>query len=170
MSPPSSAKLIAALVDQHGAALALYASQWTDEPDDCVQESLMELARQRETPDSPLSWMYRVVKRRALNAVRATTRRRGREREAFRRRLSAAPGAPDPAATSALADAVAQLDDSSREAIVLRAWGGLTFAELGQALGVSTATAARRYDDGIAKLRNVWAPDEPTPLKPTEVR
>ncbi len=42
---PATAELLAALLDEHGPALALYAAQWTDAPEDCVQEALVELAR-----------------------------------------------------------------------------------------------------------------------------
>ena len=162
MASPPSAKLLATLLDEHAAALALYAAQWTDEPDDCVQEAIVELARQRATPDSPVAWLYRVVKRRALNATRSARRREAREREAFRRRLRAS--GPDPSSAIALADAVARLDEQRREAIVLRVWGGLTLAEVGRTLGVSTATAARRYEQGISELREQWLKANEPPI------
>ena len=49
MNGPIDAELLGRLLDEHGAALALYASQWTDAADDCVQEALVELARQRRS-------------------------------------------------------------------------------------------------------------------------
>ncbi len=52
MNGPIDAELLGRLLDEHGAALALYASQWTDSADDCVQEALVELARQRQAPDA----------------------------------------------------------------------------------------------------------------------
>ena len=44
MNGPIDAELLGRLLDEHGAALALYASQWTESADDCVQEALVELA------------------------------------------------------------------------------------------------------------------------------
>ncbi len=70
MNGPIDAEQLGRLLDEHGAALALYASQWTDSADDCVQEALVELARQRQAPDHIVAWLYRVVKNRALNAAR----------------------------------------------------------------------------------------------------
>lgn len=165
MATPPSVALVATLLDEHAAALALYASQWTSEPDDCVQEALVELARLDDTPEAPVAWLCRVVKRRALNAARSERRRRNRNEEAFRQRLRVGPAAADPAAIAALADGVAQLDELPREAVVLRVWGRMTLAEIGAALGVSTATAGRRYQEGIDQLRALWsanADPEPT--------
>src|SRR6185503_17221915 len=70
MNGPIDAELLGRLLDEHGPALALYATQWTDAADDCVQESLVELARQAKPPEHAVAWLYRVVKNRALNAAR----------------------------------------------------------------------------------------------------
>ena len=87
MSRPVDAALIAEMLSCHGAALELYASQWTAAADDCVQEALIELARQSAAPDNPRAWLYRVVRNRALNTARAAQRRTGHERIAGRLRL-----------------------------------------------------------------------------------
>lgn len=166
MSPPPGPELIARLLDEHGDALTLWAAQWTAEPDDAVQDALVELARRRTPPDSPVAWLYHVTRRRAMNRARGRRRRREREAAAFRGRLGVSPAATDPASAAALADAVAVLPDALREALVLRHWGGLTLAEIGAALGVSTATAARRVDAATQQLRELWLePCEPTDKK-----
>ena len=72
--PRPDAELLARLLDQHGGALALYAAQWTESADDCVQEALVELAKQAEMPENTVGWLYRVVKNKALNAARASLR------------------------------------------------------------------------------------------------
>src|SRR3954466_8614613 len=79
MDDPIDAELLGRLLDEHGPALALYAAQWTNAADDCVQEALVELARQPQRPEHVLAWLYRVVKNRALNEARGTRRRRERE-------------------------------------------------------------------------------------------
>ncbi len=87
MTGPIDAEQLGRLLDEHGPALALYAAQWTDDPDDCVQEALVELARQRQSPDYVVAWLYRVVKHRALNAARGDRRsasaNRGQQRSGF---------------------------------------------------------------------------------------
>ena len=70
MPGPIDAELLGQLLDELGPALALYAAQWTDAADDCVQEALVELAGQTTVPDNVRAWLYRVVKHRALNAAR----------------------------------------------------------------------------------------------------
>src|SRR6188474_3382553 len=88
-------ELLGRLLDEQGGALALYAAQWTDAADDCVQEALIELAGQREEPASRL---------------------RPREGEA--------PAEPLVDALE-LAAALEALDETLREAVVARTWGGL---------------------------------------------
>jgi len=64
------------LVDEHAAALVLYARQWCAAPEDVVQEAFVKLASQRREPDNLLGWLYRVVRNGALAAARAERRRR----------------------------------------------------------------------------------------------
>lgn len=157
MNAPVDAELLGQLLDEHGPALALYASHWTDAADDCVQEALVELARQTQSPEHVVAWLYRVVKHRALNEARGTRRRRQRESLAMADRLadpqrSAAFDRDDAIAAS---EAISQLKQSERELVVMRIWGGLTYDEIGVALNVSTATAHRQYERALTKLRNL---------------
>ena len=62
--------LLASLFDVHAAALALYARQWCDGPEDIVQEAFVKLARQRPPPDRAVPWLYRVVRNGAIAASR----------------------------------------------------------------------------------------------------
>jgi RNA polymerase sigma-70 factor (ECF subfamily) len=160
MSRPD-ADLLARLLDRHGGALALYAAQWTETADDCVQEALIELARQPSVPENVVAWLYRVVKHRALNAARGRVRRRERETEAWRRRLTS----EDPVASDRadLLEAVERLPDKLRELVVLRVWGGLSFAEIAEATDLSASTAYRKYQEAIETLRQQW--NEPCPTR-----
>lgn len=157
MNGPIDAELLGRLLDEHGAALALYASQWTDAADDCVQEALIELTRQPQVPDRVLAWLYRVVKHRALNTLRGERRRRDRENRAMAERFaevhqSLANNHDDSvAAVAALED----LNSAEREIVVMRIWGGLKFDEIAAALAVSTATAHRHYEQALGKLRRL---------------
>ena len=157
MNAPIDAELLGRLLDEHGAALALYAAQWTESPDDCVQEALVELARQPQSPDHVVAWLYRVVKHRALNAARGSRRRRERESRAIADRLADAqqPAAFDRHDAMAATEALVQLEPSERELVVMRIWGGLTLDEIGESLAISTATAHRHYERALTKLRNI---------------
>ena len=155
------ASRIGQLLDAHGAALALFAAQWTADADDCVQEALIEFARQSTPPESPVAWLYRVVKRRALNRARGERRRREHERRWLRERLVAGHGDSPTCESLELTDLLDTLDDTHREVVVLKLWGGLTFAQIGQAIETSTATAQRRYEQAISKLQVLW--NKPVP-------
>ena len=164
MNGPIDAELLGRLLDEHGAALALYASQWTDAADDCVQEALVELARQREQPDHAVAWLYRVVKHRALNAARGARRRREREARVMSDRFVASqqPAAFDRVDTMAVVDALERLADGDRELIVMRIWGGLTYDEIAEALATSISSAHRQYERALTKLREILESPCPT--------
>ena len=59
----------------------------------------------------------------------------------------------DYAAELRLRQALAALDASQREVTVLHIWGELTFAEIGEVLGISPNTAASRYRYALTRLR-----------------
>ena len=156
--PPVDATLIAEMFDRHAAALALYASQWTTTADDCVQEALVELARQPAAPDNPAAWLYRVVRNRALNASRASRRRATHEQTAAEVRSARRSSETDPAAAAGLNDSLAALDVADREIVVLRIWGGLSWQEIADLVGGSKSSAQRNYVQALEQLRQHWEP------------
>ena len=62
--------------------------------------------------------------------------------------------------------ALAALDDGQREVTVLHIWGELTFAEIGEVLGVSPNTAASRYRYALARLREAMCAKEDCHAEP----
>jgi RNA polymerase sigma-70 factor (ECF subfamily) len=157
MNGPIDAELLGRLLDEHGAALALYASQWTHSADDCVQEALVELARQPQVPEHVVAWLYRVVKNRALNVLRGARRRRDRESRAMAERFAIAqqPAAFDRADSLSAIEALEQLEIADRELVVMRIWGGLKYEEIAEALAISISTAHRQYERALTKLRQI---------------
>ena len=147
-------ELLGRLLDEQGGALALYAAQWTDAADDCVQEALIELAAQRELPANPVAWLYRVVRNRAISHWRSSRRREQREELASRLRPREGEAPAEPAVDPReLAAALEALDEPLREAVVARTWGGLGFEQIAELAGCSVSTAHRRYEAGLAALR-----------------
>ena len=194
MSSGITPELLGRLLDEQGPALALYARAWTDAGDDCVQEALIELARQQRTPENPVAWLFRVVRNRAISKSRSARRRQRheleagelwqREREGMERegvgslwpaqsfhdgkRHSAEDSRPLHAAEpDEIAAALVTLDDELREVIVARTWGGLGFEEIAALVGCSTSTAHRRYVAGLAALRERLEIACPTQTKTT---
>src|SRR3954469_16311433 len=157
MNAPIDAELIGRLLDEHGPALALYAAQWTNAADDCVQEALVELARQPRRPEHVVAWLYRVVKNRALNAARGNRRRRERELHAFTERLlpSGRSANVQTFDDSSAIEALKQLNDVDRELVVMRIWGELTFDEIACSMNTATSTAFRQYERALTRLRKI---------------
>jgi RNA polymerase sigma-70 factor (ECF subfamily) len=145
-------ELLGCLLDEHGGALTLFAAQWTENADDCVQEALIELARQSRLPASPVAWLYRVVRNRAISEFRSAKRRERREQIAGRLRAPVAEaGDQDSVDPNELVAALDLIPDDQREAVIARTWGGLSFEQIAEVAGCSTSN--RRYEAGLAALR-----------------
>lgn len=162
--PAQLAELVGRVLDQHGAALALYAAQWSPTPDDCVQEALIELARTRPLPEQPVAWVYRVVKCRALNSARAQRRRNEREQAAWMSRLTSLDDRSE-LERAELIDALSQLSHQLREIVVLKVWGNLTFAEIAAVVESSPSTIHRQYQTALETLREKWGVSCPVTIK-----
>ena len=150
MTPRQLADLVAA----HAPALALYARTWCASPDDAVQDASCKLAALRTAPADPAAWLFRAARNAAIDLGRADRRRKRREEAVAR---------PDGWFVEAeidgldAADAVAALESlppEQREVIVARLWGGLTLEQATAAAGCAVSTAFRRYEAGIAALRD----------------
>jgi RNA polymerase sigma-70 factor (ECF subfamily) len=151
-------EILGRLFDEHAAALLLFARQWCDAPEDVVQDAFVALAKQDPLPDRAVAWLYRVVRNGAIAASRQSRRRRKREERAAGRESDPPLGGSWFAVTDDRIDAehaarlLGELDTETREVIVARLWGGLTFEEAARVLGCSLTTAYRRYQAGLARL------------------
>jgi RNA polymerase sigma-70 factor (ECF subfamily) len=147
-------ELLGRLVDEHAAALVLYARQWCALPEDVVQEAFVKLVRQRALPANVVPWLYRVVRNGAISAARAAARRRRYETRAAAQQPAWFAG-PQTAGLDAetAAAALQALPIEQREAIVAHLWGGLTFEQIAELGGDSASTAHRRYVAGLTALR-----------------
>ena len=153
------------LIDRLGPALVLYARQWAAAPEDAVQDAFLKLVEARRPPDDPAAWLFAVVRNRAMDLAKADRRRVKREQATRPERWFVEPevdGLDAERAVSALERLPAEL----RETIVARLWGGLTFDQIAAVSGCSTSSAFRRYEAGIAAIREtlgVPCPTDPTP-------
>jgi len=147
MTPRQLADLVAA----HAAALVLFARQRCDCPEDVVQETFCKLFVLRAPPADPAAWLFHAVRNAAIDAGRVTRRRVRREQTVARPEQWFA-GAEADGLDAAVA-ALEALPAEQREVIVARLWGGLTLEQVASAAGCSVSTAHRRYEAGIAALR-----------------
>ncbi len=147
------AQKVAELFDRHAHGLSIYAAQWTELADDCVQEAFCDLARQSQVIHNPASWLFRAVRNRALNSIRSESRRRRRERIASKLELET-----DACAATldrmVVAEAMETLTDDLQEIVLLRIWSNLTLSEVAETLDSSTATIHRQYRTALEQLRN----------------
>jgi len=156
---------LAELIDRHGPALVLYARQWCAAPEDVVQDAFLKLVEQRHAPEDPPAWLFRVVRNRALDAAKIERRRQRRESAARPVSWFVEPEIDGLDAERAMA-ALERLPRELRETIVARLWGGLTFDQIAAVSECSASSAFRRYEAGIAALRETLGVSCPTDLTP----
>jgi RNA polymerase sigma-70 factor, ECF subfamily len=124
--------------------------------EDIVQDAFIRFWR-RNQPIENRGLLYAMVRSIALDLIRRDSRRARREAAA----ISDAEQSIEPQfyigdeSQQSLAAALERLPKDQREVLVMKIWNDLTFAEIGQALGVSQNTAASRYRYGLASLRKI---------------
>ena len=153
-------------MDQHGAALTLYARLWCRAPEDAVQEAFIDLAAQDKVPDNTVAWLFVTVRRRAMNRARSESRRDRHQRQAARLR----PNWFQPDRTLQIEpdewqSLLARLPVDWQEVVVARIWGGRSFAEIADLLGTSTSSVHRYYQQALASLQQMIEQMENTGTK-----
>jgi RNA polymerase sigma-70 factor, ECF subfamily len=146
---------------QHAPKLLLFARQQARcEADACdlVQDAVVETWRQQSNGSPPpLGLVFTTIRRRAVDLARSENRRLNREVVAYQE----APqdwfdsGVEDRERSRLVQQAVSTLPEIQRDVITLKVWGGLTFAEIAEALDIPANTAASRYRYGLVELRKL---------------
>src|ERR1041385_3777381 len=141
------------LYQRHSSALVLFAAAISGDrarAQDAVHQVFAKLLAQGiDHAANAKAYLFASVRNAILNDANA----RGREVALDARSAWFEPPDRDYAAELRLRQALAALDDGQREVTVLHIWGELTFAEIGEVLGVSPNTAASRYRYALARLR-----------------
>ncbi len=162
MTETRAGDILAALYDAHGAGLFAYAcvlARSRAEAEDAVQETFARVAaraRGLEGVGDVKGYLYAALRNEVFRQRRRWRVWRARDESAGTLRFEAAsapPGEGPAADPAALSRAMAGLPDDQREAVFLKVWQEMTFAEIGELLGVPLDTAASRYRYGIEKLK-----------------
>ncbi|MEU8578837.1 RNA polymerase sigma factor [Streptomyces asoensis] len=137
-----------------------------DAAEDAVQEALLAAAGQwpeSGVPDNPRGWLIRVASRRLTDALRSDRARRLREEKAAaltpRDAFTAPPPGPDRAPseddtlTLLFLCCHPDLPPPAQIALTLRAFGGLTTAEIARAHLVPEATMAQRISRAKQRVK-----------------
>lgn len=145
------------LVEQAPRLLLFARQQARSEEDaqDLVQEAVMECWTRQPDTLPELSRLYATIRHRAIDLARSNDRRTGRESAAAEAVPVAwfDPALEDRERAQMIERSLRSLPDIYREVVTLRVWGELTFAEIGDALGIPPNTAASRYRYALAELR-----------------
>lgn len=155
----------------HGPRLLLFARQQTrsqEDAEDVLQDAIVKLVekiRSEEFVGGPDAWqpyLFTTIRRLAIDLSRRDDRRRRREDLVGTDEEAIQAESFDPWFESDSSDdeTRAQLESKLRElptkfaeVIIMKIWGERTFAEIGEALGISQNTAASRYRYGLEALK-----------------
>ncbi|MEI2726075.1 MAG: sigma-70 family RNA polymerase sigma factor [Verrucomicrobiota bacterium] len=152
------------LVHRHADVVYASALRQVTSPDlahDIAQSVFTDLARKAQplagtlTGDaSLLGWLFRSTRFLALNQLRDDRRRQVRERQAMENFDPAPETAPEWERVQPVIDeAMADLSDEDREALLLRFFKNRDFRAIGAALGVSDDAAQKRVSRALERLR-----------------
>jgi len=150
----------AALYDRYAERLYRAALTLLGEPadaEDAVQETFMAMVRSRKRlarVHNLTAYLFAALRHAAARCAERRRRRPIAAHDAVQGALAAcdSPARADPRCER-LQRALSALPAEQRDVLALKVDGGLTFAEIGQALAVSANTAASRYRYALGKLR-----------------
>lgn len=159
------------LWDAHAPRLLLYARQWLGDrssAEDAVQGGFVKCWRScrergESEPDVPL--LFAAVRSEALDSMKSSARRRTREGLAA---VDDAWWEEDPLVgrerQAAVRRALEGLSPEQREVVVLRVWGGLSFAEIARTLDANENTVTARCRRGLETLEKLLPEECREPL------
>lgn len=146
------------MLRSHGAALVLFARQWCSDPDDALQDALIDLTHLARAPNDPVAWLFTATKRRALNQARGEARRKRRDSIAaqqmpdftwfdceFERREE----------SQSIQNALSKLPLEERQILVMRIWGNLSFSQIADVVETSSSTVHRRYLAALDEMKRL---------------
>ncbi len=147
---------------ENGPRLLVFARGWGNsqhDAEDLLQEAILRLWHYQADkgggpPDLPL--VFSTIRFCGLNLHRSETRRKKREESVIylndHQDVWLDPVMEDDEEAGLLRDAVQNLSPKLREVVVMKTWGGLTFAQISEALAISQNTAASRYRYALEQL------------------
>ncbi|MBN8602700.1 MAG: sigma-70 family RNA polymerase sigma factor [Planctomycetes bacterium] len=147
-----SSEQLANAIDRWGGRLRYWLLLRTSNADDILQETFCKLVQQKRFPERPAAWLFQVAANLIREEVRRDKRRKLREEKVASTEVVQAP-ADIGLLHAEVQDALQKIQPEMRDIILLKIWGEMTFAEIGKTLGLSTATAHRRYEEALAQLR-----------------
>ena len=160
-SEAAFAELVRRHVDfVYSAALRMVRdAQHAEDVTQSVFVALAQNARQLTGHAVLSGWLHRTTQNLAANAVRSDVRRRAREQEAaaMNELLSAEPETVWEQITPYLDEALGELGEDDRDALLLRYFERKSAREMAQTLGTSEDAAQKRVNRAVERLREFFA-------------
>lgn len=156
--------------------LVLYARQLTPsmaDAEDVVQNAFVRWWRRFPNGDRDhVPLLFAAVRTIALDLRRGTMRRNRREGESYLADEAREPGYFDSTAEQKdlarlVAASMEGLPEEQREVVTMHLWGGLTFAEIAEAMGASINTVAARYRYALKALQRKLEPMKEVLMEPS---
>jgi len=145
-----------AWLDRHGPALLLYARQWCRtraDAEDAVQDGFVRFWKSRSRARDDAAYVFACVRTAAIDLSRAAGRRKHHEANATA--FESAGERDDLREVVELA--LVKLPQEQREVLVMKIWGGLTLAQIGESLAIPFSTAGSRYRYALERLEAALA-------------
>lgn len=150
----------------HAPRLLLYARQWLPEradAEDAVQAGFVKYWRHKPHPQRPdIPLLFTAVRTAALDMIKRNQRRAKRETAVMVDKDDVwwdASSVEETERAENLHSALATLDQPQREAVVLRIWADMTFADIARMTNESINTIASRYRYALANLKKLIPED-----------
>jgi len=141
------------LTERYGASLVLYARQWCQQPDDALQNALIDLLQLDVAPDDPAAWLFTTVRRKAHNIARTEKRLADRHAAASQTRQPWFEADTDRQIMAAeIERSLETLPDLERQIVVARIWGELNFEQIAEVTNKSSSSVHRRYKHALTLL------------------
>lgn len=149
---------------ENGPRLLLFARSWgktKEDAEDLLQDAILKMWRYQQAenrgggpPDLPL--VFSTIRFGGLMLHRSEKRRKKREESIVYlhdfKDIWLDPVMEEDEEAVILREAVQNLSDKLREVVVMKIWGGLTFAQISETLAISPNTAASRYRYALEQL------------------
>ena len=152
-----SAEAFAALVQRHSAMAfrtGLRITGNAHDAEDVAQECFLELARNAgSVASSPAGWLHSKATTRSLELIRGASTRLRHEEQAMSDKPNSGPEPTWQDISPGVDEALEELPEELRSALVMHYLEGLTQADISRELGVNQSTVSRRLEKGVDELR-----------------